>query len=187
VGWITRLDFSGDGRWVAVGGSAGRAEVWDYLSERCVQSFGGHSGPVLGVSFSPDGQRVASSSNPSGAGVVKVWEVLTGQEMLSFEDRTAMFERVVFSPDGRRLATSGWDGTVKIWDVATGREILTLRGHSDRVWGLNFSPNGDALASASADGKVLLWEAPHPGRTRDGKDQRGEPNKLDQPGWNSDR
>jgi tRNA A-37 threonylcarbamoyl transferase component Bud32 len=170
VGWITRLAFSGDGRWVTVGGSAGRAEVWDFLSERCVQSFGGHSGPVLGVSFSPDGQRVASSSNVSGAGVVKVWEVLTGQETLSFEDRTAMFERVVFSPDGRRLATSGWDGTVKLWDVATGRAVLTLRGHSDRVWGLNFSPSGDALASASADGKVLLWEAPYPGRTRDSRD-----------------
>jgi WD40 repeat protein len=119
---------------------------------------------VLGVAFSPDGQRVASSSNVSGVGVVKVWQALSGDELLSIEDRTAMFERVVFSPDGRRLATSGWDGTVKLWDVSTGREVLTLRGHSDRVWGLNFSPSGDALVSAGADGKVILREAGHVGR-----------------------
>ncbi len=130
-------------RWVV-----GQVEVWEYEREARIQQFEKHPGPVLGVSFSPDGLRVATSSNDTGEGVVKVWEIPSGREALSFKDPSGLIERVTFSPDGRRLATSGWNGTVTLWDVRTGRDVLCLRGHSDRVWGVNFSPSGDALVSA---------------------------------------
>jgi WD40 repeat protein len=34
----------------------------------------GHSGHVLGVAFSPDGKRLATSSSYRGKGEVKVWD-----------------------------------------------------------------------------------------------------------------
>ena len=122
-------------------------------------------GPVLSVAFSPDGLRIATTSNAPGVGVVNIWDVSTGLGTLSVKVSSGLIERVAFSPDGRRLATSGWDGVVRLIDVATGHEVLALRGHSDRVWGVNFSPRGDAIVSASADGKVLLWNAKHAGRS----------------------
>jgi WD40 repeat protein len=164
VGWITRVAFSPDGRWVVVGGSAGRAEVRGFYGDRVIQTFASGAGPILGVAFSPDGTRVATTANASGMGVVQVWDVSSGDQVLSFKVSGSLIERVTFSPDGRRLAVSGWDGTVRLADVATGHEVLALRAHSGRVWGVNFSPSGDALVSASEDGKVLLWSAPFPSR-----------------------
>ena len=40
----------------------------------------GHTGPVTGVAFSPDGKRLASISSD---GTVKLWDVETGLEVLS--------------------------------------------------------------------------------------------------------
>src|SRR5262249_26249039 len=70
-GWITRVAFSPANLWVADGGSAGRTEVWDVYSGQVVRrfesGFPSRPGATLGVAFSPDGWRVAASSNgPDG-------------------------------------------------------------------------------------------------------------------------
>src|SRR5262249_2475934 len=121
----------------------------------------GHAEPVLSVSFSPDGRRIASTSGftTSESGVLKVWDVGDGHEIFAATYPSATLERVTYSPDGRRLATAAWDGTVKLWDAEPGTETLTLRGPQGRVWGVNFSPKGDALVAAGLDGNIILWDA----------------------------
>ena len=74
--------------------------------------FLGHSDRVWGVSFSPDGSRLASGSCDR---TVKVWNARTGQELLSLTGHSDNIRSVCFSPDGRRVATAGDDGTVRIW------------------------------------------------------------------------
>jgi eukaryotic-like serine/threonine-protein kinase len=166
VGWITRVAVDFVHGWIGIGGADGRAEVYGTGQTRILQKKSANrSAAVLSVAFSPDGWRIATSSNLPGIGAVTVWDVTSGDEVLSYKVGSGLIERVTFSPDGRRLATSGWDGTVRLADASTGREVLVLRGHSDRVWGVNFSARGDALVSASADGKVLLWKANHQDRS----------------------
>jgi hypothetical protein len=118
------------------------------------RAFLGHTGPVHGVCFSPDGKRLASASVD---GVVKVWDAATGQEALTLRGSTGPIWGVCYSPDGRRLASAGEGGTVKVWDAATGEEALTLKGHTRIVNSVCFSPDGKWLASASMDGTVKVW------------------------------
>jgi WD40 repeat protein len=86
-------------------------KVWDAQTGQEQLSFKGHIRPVLGVSISPDGRRLASTG---GDQTVKVWDAQTGQEALSFKGGGS---HVCFSPDGRRLASASGDGTAKLWDA----------------------------------------------------------------------
>jgi WD40 repeat protein len=130
------------------------------LCQRRLRTFSGHTGPVLSVSFSPDGQRLASASAETGKpGEVKVWDAATGQEALTIKGTGTC---VAFSPDGKRLA-SNCDKTVRVWDAATGQLTKTLEGHTETVHSVAFSPDGKRLASAGGEpgkpGEVKVWDA----------------------------
>jgi WD40 repeat protein len=118
--------------------------------------FKGHMGEVNGLSFSPDGRRLASASQDQ---TIRLWDVATGQETLVLREHTHRVNAVAFSPDGRRLASASLDGTVRVWDAALRPKTLTFEGHADQVPGLAFSPDGRQIASASADGTIKVWEA----------------------------
>jgi WD40 repeat protein/tetratricopeptide (TPR) repeat protein len=118
----------------------------------------GHTSTVLSIAFSPDGQRLASSSNyPENQ--VKLWEAQRGQEVLALKGHTGTVSSVAFSPDGRRLASGSVDRTVKVWEAHTGQQLLALRGQTSKVLGVAFSHDGGRLAGGSQDGTVAVWDA----------------------------
>jgi WD40 repeat protein len=140
-----------------------------------------HTQPVWGVSFSPDGKRIASGTGRLGArgepplpGEVKLWDAQTGQELLALQGHTGAVRSVVFSPDGQRLASGSDDRTVTVWDVQTGKVVLALKGHTEPVTSVTFSPDGQRIASGSGNagqafavggfdpskpGEVKVWDA----------------------------
>jgi WD40 repeat protein len=137
------------------GGEDLRGFEWHYLWRPChsdLLTLKGHTGPVVSVCFSPDGQRLASA----GGREVKVWDAHTGQEHLSIQGGGS---RVCFSPDRKRLATASEDRTVKVWDAQTGQEQLSLKGHTGGINSVCFSADGNRLASASDDKTVRVWSA----------------------------
>ncbi|MDT9196460.1 WD40 repeat domain-containing protein, partial [Limnospira sp. PMC 1245.20] len=71
---------------------------------------------LLSVSFSPDGQTLASGSSDN---TVRLWDVATGRELRQLTGHTNSLLSVSFSPDGQTLASGSSDNTVRLWDVAT--------------------------------------------------------------------
>ena len=100
---------------------------------------------VSSVSFSPDGQILASGGHYDPT--IRLWDVATGDTIRRLSGHTGSVLSVSFSPDGQILASGGHDNTIRLWDVATGDTIRTLSGHPGWVLSVSFSPDGQILAS----------------------------------------
>lgn len=131
-----------------------------------------HEGRVFQVSFSPDGQMLASASADDTVRLWKADGTPIGNPLLGHQDDVVSLAfnpgRVV-GPEGVkhfRLASGSYDRTIKLWEIKQYPDgaiqtklfkTLINNGHQDKVLSLTSAPGGTILASASADGTIKLW------------------------------
>lgn len=118
-------------------------------------------------SFSPDGQRLAStwlvkntdasSVFENAKGVVILWDVTSGEKIVILEGHSKPITALTYSPDGTLLATGAKDNTIIVWDAKSGNQLKVLQGHSGAINNIAFSADGKLLHSSSLDGTVITW------------------------------
>jgi hypothetical protein len=116
----------------------------------------GHSDDVRGVAWSPDGRRLATSSNDR---TVRIWGTDNENELAVLHGHEGWVTGVAWSPGGQRLATASGDHTARIWDADSGAELIVLYGHQGRMHEVAWSPDGRRLATASSDRTARIWDA----------------------------
>lgn len=158
------LDFSADGRTVAVGKA--NHEVVDLINVftgSVVRTLQPGVQFVQGI-FSPDGQNLALTLASQIA--VELWDTATGREVrrLTGFQTAAPVYGVAFAPDGLTLIWKA-RATVQLMNVATGQLGPEFR-HEDFVASLAVTPDGKTLATAVAAqaggqlvGTIKLWDA----------------------------
>ena len=159
TGPIWGLDFSPDGRYlVTAGGCFDKiVRLWDVELKMEIYPFKGSIDRVMAVSFSADGETVASVAPMERA--VRLWDVDSG-DCEVIESHAGALLSVVFSPKGNFLAAGAASGKVEVWSVAPDdyRRLYLLSDPRDEVRDLAFSPNERYLAAASKDGNVYIWD-----------------------------
>ena len=131
--------------------SADENDAWDKPLESLALE--GHSAAVFCVTFSPDGETLASGSSDK---TVRLWDVRTRKLRQTLAGHNEMVTTIAFSPDGKTLASGSWDKTVRLWNIQTGKQKTVLR-HNGRLHTLAFSGSGAILASGASDETVRLW------------------------------
>ena len=123
------LAFSPDGS-ILAGGAAGAAyrgdfslaeiHLWDVATGRELHRIPAHQQWVASLSFSPDGQTLASTGAEE---VIRLWDVATGREVVEQLGHRSAILALVVSPADGTVFTGGYDGTIRQWDPASGREL----------------------------------------------------------------
>jgi len=134
-----------------------------------LSSLQGDSAEISEVSFSGDGQMIASSS---WGDTVKLWslhetstKILTSQiiQDKDYPPLSHVFSSVKFSPDGQLIAAGNWEGRVRFWTL-NGQEIRPFETNQPAVSEISFSPDGQLIAIGtwepflSFHGTVVLGE-----------------------------
>ena len=78
-----------------------------------------HNSQIHALAWSPDGNRLASTSYDLTA---RIWDVASEKMVLGPLRHSHEITSVAWEPNGERLATGSIDETVKIWSTTTGRE-----------------------------------------------------------------
>jgi WD40 repeat protein len=190
---VSSVAFSPDGSRLASGGIDAAVVLWDVQSRRSVVvsapaeqqappgDAAGHALPVHRVTFSPDGQLLASADE---AGTILLWDIAAGapapsplhrytlpplHDYATVETAVPPLISLDFSPDSRTLASSSGGKAVLLWDVSERARVAG--GHLRHALAapaptqqqhtcVAFSPAGPAghtIATGNADTSITLW------------------------------
>ena len=129
--------------------------LWDpSVSTKPLARLLGHQKQVNHVTFSPDGQLIASAGFDNH---VKLWNARDGKFIATMRGHVAAVFMTSFSADSRLLVSCSKDTTLKVWDVRTGKLKEDLPGHKDEVFALDWSPDGNMVGSGGKDKAVRIW------------------------------
>ncbi len=156
---ITSLDYSPDGKLIAV---AGYHEVIVHRADgsgieaRLV----GLAERIQKVAWSPDGKRIAvTGGSPARVGELQVWDVAAKKLLLSRSESFDTIYGASWSPDGKQIAFGASDNAMRAVDATTGKQTAFLLSHSDWVLDTVWALEGKFIATAGRDMSVKLMES----------------------------
>ena len=134
---------------VLTGFGDGKVVLWslENYESRWAQEFS-HEGTVLGVDFSPVGDKLATASANK---VATLWS-LDGQKKQDFS-HDSFVNSVHFSPDGSRLLTTSGSKAV-LWNLDG--SLIKEFNTDNYIYSGVFSSNGKQILTGSRDG-ATLW------------------------------
>ncbi|MGE3316507.1 MAG: hypothetical protein AB7O26_15435, partial [Planctomycetaceae bacterium] len=168
---IRVLAFSADGKKLLTAGDDMLVQLWDGNRGLPLETFTGHSTPVVAggfagatiVSTSADQKLIAWDTNPAWTLVGQLGPKAEAPLDLAPSPFIGRVLALDFSDDGKLLATGGGDpsrsGELFVWDVETRAVVKEFKdAHSDTILGVDFSRDGKHLLTGAADKFVKVFD-----------------------------
>ena len=196
---VNSVSFSPDGQMLASGGGPhqdglhgrvgggvhvyGLVRLWDVNTGSLLRTHAGYTQSFHSMSFSADGNTLATWADKYDEREIRLWDVETGRHLRTLSDEKALAplfgtytkdtssvgirSSSLLSPDGSIRASPESESfrttTVHLSDVNTGERLHTLTGWDFDLSIIAFSPDGQVLATGGDTGnygwgKILLWD-----------------------------
>jgi WD40 repeat protein len=148
------VQFSPDGRQLAVGWHDGAVTVFDLPGNRPVFTADAHPRGLTVIAFRPDGKHLGSGGED---GSIRIWDAASGACLRQVTGHARRVSSVAYSTDGQRMVSASDDKTLKLWAPQTGRELLTLAGAVSPIRMLAFTADGRRLVSTQGQGRGIIF------------------------------
>ena len=170
-GRVKSICFSPNSPHIAVG-LRDKIQVWNINTVKCLweKDFKEYECFVNSVSWSPDGNSIASSSDrkyrkdisssPYGyvkpTGYVNIWHPATGAMLNNFDTGTEYLQSVVWSSDSRYMVCGGLN-LLMLWDMKDNKKVysITMDGYIYSV-SCYLDPDGILLILVTLGNKLIL-------------------------------
>ena len=140
---------------IATASGDGTIKLWNSNGEEIDSETVGEDDEVYSVSFYPDGETIAFTSDKN----VGLWNTSDGNFPKTKSTGKKQDVKSVKSPDGKITATikDNKDNTVELQWNNQGNKSQLLEGHKGSIQNIRFSPDGKKIATASEDNTVRIW------------------------------
>ncbi len=157
---IESVAFSPDGKSLGVSGGAparfGEIQVWNPVEARQVRSLRLTGDSLFGLSWSPDGTRIATGGADKS---VRVTRVSDGGEIVKFDNHGDWVFRTAWLTDGTRLLSASRDRAMKLIDASNGQFIDDVNKLLEPIASMARHPREEWAAYGGAEGGLRVYRA----------------------------
>ncbi|MGI9242560.1 MAG: protein kinase domain-containing protein [Verrucomicrobiales bacterium] len=147
------VEFHPDGAFLTCAGDGGKLHFFTVPGlDKIAETPALHTSGVTALSFSPDGDLIASSGVDKA---LRIWGGASGQVRATLDGHHDEVEDVAFGPDASLLASCGLDNTVRLWDVGKVAAPL-VNFPSTAIGSVQLAEHGAIFAVATGS-KVALF------------------------------
>jgi WD40 repeat protein len=151
AGLPTAVQFSSDGRLLAVAYEKGAIKVFDTDSGKIHHELT-LSAPMYVLAFSPDNQRLAGAGDFD----TYIWDLATHKKLATISPPFGWSSWLSFSPDGRWVATADGDTFVRVYDANSGSLRSIVKDFILEPMAVAFLPDGKSLLAGGVDKTVSI-------------------------------
>lgn len=159
---IQSIVYTADGKTVGVAGGSpaqfGEVQLWDATTNKLIKNIRSTYDTIYGLSFSPDGSRVAFGTSDK---TVRVISIADEKEIVKFDNHGDWVFGTVFSTDGSHFVSCSRDTALKLVEVNTGSFVDDVNSSNKGYGEINAiarHPNADQVLSVGEDRIPRLYK-----------------------------
>jgi len=152
--WVTKIVFSPNNLFLAIGYSDGEIILWDINKQEKIYSLKFNDSMIESLAFSSDSITLVSTSDENIIG----WNVATGKNSWIIKEDYGIVLSIGFSPDGKYLLTSSTAACTNVYNTKNQKLVKNLECFDTEYFDAIFSSKGKYIAWINTYGAFFLWD-----------------------------
>jgi len=154
-GWATSVQFSPDGKTLAIGLLTGDIQLWDWNATVKTTTLSGHAGRINRMLFASNGLLYSASADRD----IRLWNPESGTLVKTIHAHSRSVNDIAVTSDSLILISCSDDRLIRWWDVNSGKKIFEMDStyFTGTIKAIALSSDDAYLAAGGDAGYLYQW------------------------------